>query len=108
MDIVLRTDRLLERLFTFVDKQVGLANTVIVLTADHGVGPLPELMEALKPGAGRGLRLDPAAITAAVNARLDRQYGKAPAPGWILYHDPPALLNVLIGRRHIGRGGGGS
>ncbi len=95
MDIVIRTDRLLERLFAFVDKHVGLANTLVVLTADHGVAPLPELMEALKPGAGRGHRVNPTAITAAVNARLDRVYGKPAAPGWILYHEPPWIyLNV--------------
>jgi predicted AlkP superfamily pyrophosphatase or phosphodiesterase len=95
MDIVIRTDRLLERLFAFVDKQVGLANTLIVLTADHGVAPLPELMEAIKPGAGRGHRVNPAAIAAAVKAGLDRRFGTAASPGWIVYHEPPWIyLNV--------------
>ena len=103
MDIVIRTDRTLERLFAFVDKQVGLANTLIVLSADHGVAPLPELMEALKPGAGKGHRVNPAAITAAVNARLDQRYGKLAAPGWVLYHEPPWIyLNMpAVERRRI-------
>jgi hypothetical protein len=102
MDIAIRTDRLLERLFAFVDKQVGLANTLIVLTADHGVGPLPELMEALKPGAGAGHRVNPRAITAAVNARLDRRYGTL-GTRWLLYHNPPWIyLNVPeLERRRI-------
>ncbi len=95
MDIVIRTDRVLERLFAFVDKQVGLANALIVLTADHGVAPLPELVEAIKPGAGRGRRVNPAIVAAAVNARLDARFGAVGAPGWIVHHQPPWIyLNV--------------
>ena len=43
MDITIRTDRLLERFFTFLMQQVGRDNLVIAITADHGVAPLPEL-----------------------------------------------------------------
>jgi len=89
MDVMIRTDRLLERLFALVDKEVGLANALIVLTADHGVAPLPELVEAMKPGAGRGHRVNPATVAAAVTARLDRRFGTVAAPGWIVYHEPP-------------------
>lgn len=103
MDMVIRTDRLLERLFALVDKQVGLANTLIVLTADHGVAPLPELIEAIKPGAGRGHRVNPATIAAAVKARLDRRFGALAAPGWIVFHEPPWIyLNAsALQRRGI-------
>ncbi len=41
-DMLVRLDRQLESLFAFVDRQVGLENVLIVLTADHGVCPLPE------------------------------------------------------------------
>lgn len=37
-DQILRLDRLLETLFHFIDQKIGLDNTVIVLSADHG-GP---------------------------------------------------------------------
>ena len=37
-DQILRLDRILEALFKFVDQSVGLDNTIIVLSADHG-GP---------------------------------------------------------------------
>ncbi len=43
-DMVVRLDRHFARLFSFVDSTVGLKNTIIVLTADHGVCPLPEKM----------------------------------------------------------------
>lgn len=103
MDLVIRTDRLLERLFALIATQVGLANTVIVLTADHGVAPLPELVEAIRPGAGRGHRVSPGTVAAAVRARLDGRFGPVGAPGWIVYHEPPWIyLNVAeLERRGI-------
>jgi arylsulfatase A-like enzyme len=52
-DITLRTDRALERLLAAVDRQVGLSRTVVVLTADHGVAPVPEQMAQWKMPAGR-------------------------------------------------------
>jgi predicted AlkP superfamily pyrophosphatase or phosphodiesterase len=41
-DILIRLDRKLEDLFAFIDGRIGLQNVTIVLTADHGVCPLPE------------------------------------------------------------------
>jgi predicted AlkP superfamily pyrophosphatase or phosphodiesterase len=40
-DNLLRLDRTLAGLFKFVDQKVGLANTVIVLSADHGAAEIP-------------------------------------------------------------------
>jgi predicted AlkP superfamily pyrophosphatase or phosphodiesterase len=92
MDLTVRTDRLLERFFTFLEQQIGLRHVLIVLTADHGVAPLPELARDLDPGAGR---LDPARIPAAAEAAQRARYGAAPAPGWVVHTAPPWLyLNV--------------
>jgi predicted AlkP superfamily pyrophosphatase or phosphodiesterase len=52
-DQVRRVDGLLARLFTAVDKAVGLSNTIIVLTADHGVDLIPEVRQAERFPAGR-------------------------------------------------------
>jgi predicted AlkP superfamily pyrophosphatase or phosphodiesterase len=41
-DIVLRLDRQLDDFFKFIDKTVGFENCLIILTADHGVAPIPE------------------------------------------------------------------
>lgn len=102
MDAVIRTDRLLERLFVLVDKQVGLANTLIVLTADHGVAPLPEVVRSLKPGAGAG-RVNPTTIVRAATAALHARFGAAPSPGWIVHQSAPMLfLNLrALGARGI-------
>jgi predicted AlkP superfamily pyrophosphatase or phosphodiesterase len=52
-DISIRTDRLLGKLLDYVDRQVGKGNTLVVLTADHGVAPVPEVNEARKMPGGR-------------------------------------------------------
>ncbi len=52
-DNILRLDRTLADLFAFVDKQVGLDNTLIVLSADHGAPEAPEYMTSLGMDAGR-------------------------------------------------------
>lgn len=41
-DLVLRLDRQLDDFFKFIDKTVGFENCLIILTADHGVAPIPE------------------------------------------------------------------
>ncbi|MCG9545349.1 alkaline phosphatase family protein [Vibrio sp. Isolate33] len=46
-DNLIRLDRTLEDLFAHVDKMVGLDNTLIVLSADHGAPDVPGYVNAL-------------------------------------------------------------
>ncbi|MEH6592674.1 MAG: alkaline phosphatase family protein [Halioglobus sp.] len=41
-DVVLQLDRILAELLSFIDEQVGLEDTLIVLSADHGIAEMPE------------------------------------------------------------------
>lgn len=52
-DNVLRLDRLLEDLFRYVDTHVGLDNTLIILSADHGMCEAPEFMKSWGFEVGR-------------------------------------------------------
>ena len=52
-DNILRLDRTLAELFQFVDEKVGLDNTLIVLSADHGAPEAPEYMATLGLSTGR-------------------------------------------------------
>jgi predicted AlkP superfamily pyrophosphatase or phosphodiesterase len=52
-DNILRLDRTLADLFQFVDEQVGLDKTLIVLSADHGAPEAPEYMATLGLSTGR-------------------------------------------------------
>ena len=98
LDVTVRTDRLLERLFTFLDQRVGLNRTLIVLTADHGVAPLPETVEASAGAA----RLDPRTVAAAAQSGLQARFGAAPSPGWVLYTSSPWLYLNLNAVRQKG------
>jgi predicted AlkP superfamily pyrophosphatase or phosphodiesterase len=52
-DNILRLDRLLADLFKFIDEQVGLDQTLIILSADHGMSEAPEYMQGLGFEVGR-------------------------------------------------------
>jgi Type I phosphodiesterase / nucleotide pyrophosphatase len=73
-----RTDKLLGQLFQAVDRQVGMANVLVVLTADHGVAPVPEVNMGRKMPGGR---IPAATFTHAVERALNTRYGEA---GWVL------------------------
>lgn len=46
-DLTFRLDRQFEKLFNHIDEKIGLANTLIVVTADHAVAPTPEFASSL-------------------------------------------------------------
>ena len=52
-DISIRTDQLLGKLFDAVERRVGAGNMLVVLTADHGVAPVPEVNQARHMPGGR-------------------------------------------------------
>jgi predicted AlkP superfamily pyrophosphatase or phosphodiesterase len=80
MDVTLRVDRQIATLLDFVEARVGLSNTVVAFTADHGVAPIPEQAATLGLGGAR-LKTDNlfAVIRAALSARYNAQ-GKSPDP----------------------------
>ncbi len=63
-EVIRRLDRTLADLIQFVDKNVGLKHTLIVLSADHGMADMPEYMTELGYAAGR---LEPNEIVARAN-----------------------------------------
>lgn len=52
-DILVRLDADLADLFGHLDKALGRGNYVVALSADHGVVPIPEDMQAIGADAGR-------------------------------------------------------
>ncbi len=68
-DILLRLDGTLQGLFAYIDHCIGLQNVTVVLTADHGVCPLPES----RPSSG-GIRIDPRDVLLDVKVRLGQEF----------------------------------
>jgi predicted AlkP superfamily pyrophosphatase or phosphodiesterase len=71
-DMVLQLDRTLAEFLTFVDAEVGLEHTLIVLSADHGMAELPEYKTEQGFDAGR---LTPDVILAAAARFSNQVYG---------------------------------
>ena len=46
VELYARLDRTVANLLKFIDRRVGLSNTLIAVTGDHGVAPIPKLMQA--------------------------------------------------------------
>jgi arylsulfatase A-like enzyme len=71
-DITIRTDRLIGQLLDRVDKTVGLQHTLIALTADHGVAPLPEDLAARSMAGGRMANKE---LFGAIQKGIEAKYG---------------------------------
>ena len=80
MDITLRFDQQVAQLLDFVDSRIGLNNTIVVFTADHGVAPGPKHVIASGLAAGR---VDYTEIQRRVRAAISARYNpqaKSPDP----------------------------
>jgi len=73
-DISIRTDQLLGKLMDFIEGRIGKGNSLVVLTADHGVAPIPEVNEARKMPGGR---LDAAQYAKSIADALSTKFGQA-------------------------------
>ncbi len=71
-DIYIRLDRVIGDLLNYIDRRVGMANTIIAMTADHGVAPIPGRMEALGLDA---MVIDRKKLDDAVNQALRARFG---------------------------------
>lgn len=85
-DHLLQLDRLFESFFRDLDAAVGKGNYLVVLTADHGFMPAPEVSQAQGRAAGRQ---SGSQTLARVNDGLQKQFG---APKLALYFSASALV----------------
>lgn len=99
LDMTVRTDRQLAEFFDFLDERIGLDRTLLVLTSDHGVAPIPEETTRLGIPAAR---IPPHELSAFVEERLDQQLGE---DDWVVHlHATGLYLNLdSIQRRGLRR-----
>jgi hypothetical protein len=77
-EVSIQTDRVIGKLFGFLDGAVGMGNVLVILTADHGVAPVPEVNASRRMPGGR---MQSGVVRKAVEAALIDKYG---AGQWIL------------------------
>lgn len=82
LDCLHRVDRALARFLEAVDREIGPGRTLVVLTSDHGVMPLPEWLEAI--GASEcpvpGGRVDARRLLLDLDRALHRELDPPGAP----------------------------
>jgi len=86
-DISIRTDQTIGKLLNYLDAKIGSGATLVVLTADHGVAPVPEVNKARNMPGGR---LDPHELAASIKKVLDDRFGSG---DWLLPGSYGTYLN---------------
>jgi predicted AlkP superfamily pyrophosphatase or phosphodiesterase len=84
-DTYIRLDRVIADLLDYIDSKVGLSTTLIAVTGDHGVSPVPRLLNLNRQDAEV---IEPARCRAAVNDALKARFG---GDNWVL-----ALVNDQV------------
>lgn len=72
-EIAVATDRLLAKFFAYIGANVGMQNVLVVMTADHGVAPVPEVNIARKMPGGR---MPGKVVTESIQGALTAKYGE--------------------------------
>lgn len=94
-DMALRVDKLVGELIHAAEAQAGVGRVLVVLTADHGVSPVPEVNQKRKMPGGR---FDEKNELDTVEMALTARFG-APLPGkWITYSGEGSLFLADDGR----------
>ncbi|MFN7996527.1 MAG: alkaline phosphatase family protein [Bryobacteraceae bacterium] len=98
-EMSIQTDRIIGKLFQYLDSSIGMANVVVVLTGDHGVAPVPETSIARKMPGGR---MPTGIIQKTVQSALGAKYGDGK---WIVSPSEHTLyLNLdLIRQKQLDR-----
>jgi hypothetical protein len=101
LDVTLRSDNIVRELLACLDRQMGKGRYVLVLTADHGVCPLPE---AMRRRGEEAARIDPTPLLKKGSDFLSATF-HVPAKDnrWIEAIELPWLyLNrALLARHHL-------
>jgi len=96
--MTLALDKQLGEFFSFLGRQVGLANVWIALTADHGAAPMPEVAQSMHFSAARfDEKTLPATLSNAIGAKLGKPGDYVKHVGWpVIYLSAEAfaVMNV--------------
>lgn len=98
-------DTILASFIDALDTIVGRSQYVLVVTSDHGVAPIPEVIRNAAAAQGTTVdagRLRQATLRRAVDSALTQRYG-GPDSSWVAYILEPALYldTALCQRRNI-------
>lgn len=73
LDVTIRSDRLIAEMIDYLDNKIGRDRYTLLITADHGIAPLPEVVMAKDHDAGRIAAIE---LIAGLDEALDETFGK--------------------------------
>jgi len=88
-DMAVRVDKVVGELIRAAEAQAGAGRVLVVLTADHGVAPVPEVNQKRKMPGGR---FDEKNELDTVEAALTARFGAPPGGKWIQYSGEGSLF----------------
>jgi predicted AlkP superfamily pyrophosphatase or phosphodiesterase len=86
-DMVIRTDRLLARLFDVLEQDIGMNSVLLVLTSDHGVASLPETVKHHR-ATTTATRISADSIGSLIERALVNRFGGS---NWVSSADAPYI-----------------
>lgn len=90
-DAVIRLDREIGHFLNFIEEQIGIENSLIFFTAEHGLGHRPEYLSANKIPSGY---FNSTSAISLLNSYLNNLYGKG---DWVKqYHAQQIYLNRTL------------
>jgi len=98
--MILSLDRDLDGFFSWLDQTVGLKNTWLALSADHGIAPIPGDAEKLGIHA---VAVDMQKAYAALNAQLNARYSKGQDVPYLM--PGPDLPYIVLDRKAFEKAG---
>jgi arylsulfatase A-like enzyme len=98
--MILSLDRDLDGFFSWLDQTVGLKNTWLALSADHGIAPIPG--DAAKLGI-HATNVDMQKVYASLNAQLNARYTPGKQMQYLM--PGPDLPYVVLDRRSFQQAG---
>jgi hypothetical protein len=87
--LIVQSDVLLDKFFTFLDKTIGLSNVMVAMTGDHGVATSQKSGDAMRMPV---LDFPPAQFTKPLEAMLEAKYPLKGKGAYVLQMDNPYLL----------------
>lgn len=73
IDTIYHLDYQIQTFLTYLERKVGLKNVLVVLTADHGICPIPEIQQ--KKGFKNARRIYAPKLIEAMNAEIKKVFG---------------------------------
>ena len=105
-ELYAHADKRIEKLIDQLDAGIGRANYILVITSDHGVAPVPEVIRNISQQQGAFIdagRIRESEIKAIVDSVLGAKFGKPPTASYVREISEPSIYLQDSAIAHLNR-----